>query len=275
MLWLVGLAGCADAPREEREIWEDSSFPKIGDVAPTGAPQPQAKFFGTVHMDIFVTEIPADNIDKLDPVWRLLSAKSVYMTSYNAFSENGFRVKFGRIDTWERLQKILTEAGAQKPTRISLPIADKDTSDLPISDLAAVRMVSFIGSDLSTRSVKVVPGALVLRLRAEPVPGVRGARKIVAYPTYVPPVTSPIAQLRAIIRKNEVYFAPAAFAAVMSPGDLLVLGPDSYVGEQLSLGGLFFSNPQGRLFLDPSTSSPPEVRPAVRVYIIVCKGIAD
>jgi hypothetical protein len=272
MLWLVGLAGCGGVPREEREIWKG---PKISEVAPSGEEQPKAKFLATVSMDVFVVEIPAQNIDKLDPLWRALSAKSVYMTSYNAFAANTFRVKFGRIETWEQIQKRLTDAGAQQPTRISLPIADNDTSDLPIAEIPSGRMISFIGTDLSSRTAQVGPGALMLRLRAEPVPGARGARKIIAYPTYVLPVTSPISQLSAMIRKHELYFASAAFAAVMSPGDLLVLGPDAYTGERVSLGGLFFSNPQGRLFVEPSKPSPPELKPAIRVYVLVCKGISD
>jgi hypothetical protein len=273
MLWLGGLAGCAGAPREEREIWKG---PKIGEVGPSpGEPLPKAKFLGTVSMDIFMVEIPAENIDKLDPLWRALSAKPVSMSSYNAFSENGFRVKFGRIDAWQQIQKLLTEAGAQTPDRFSLPIADNDTSDLPIGNFPMNHTISFVGNDLSSQSAQVGPGILVLRLRAEPVPGARGVRKIIAYPTYAPPHASPISQLSAIIRKREFYFASAAFAALMSPGDLLVLGPESYIAQRGSLGGLFFSNPQGRLFLDPSKPSPPAVKPAVRVYILVCRGISD
>jgi hypothetical protein len=89
------------------------------------------------------------------------------------------------------------------------------------------------------------------------------------------PLTSTIPQLRAQTVRREFYFASAAFAAQMSPGDLLVLAPDSYSGETLSLGGRFFNRPEPVLFFDSETKKPPQRRPAVRVFILVCMRVND
>jgi hypothetical protein len=250
---------------------------KISDIAPTGkkGDQDKAKFLATVQMEIRILEVPGANVEQLDDLWLLLSPKSVFMSSYNAFKDNAFRVKSGRIEASEKIQKAMAQAGVQKTATLVLPIPTDDTSDLPITDLPGGRTIAFVGNDLSSQTVTVGPGELVLRLRAEPIPWARGVCKIIAYPTYTLPTGSAIPQLRMMARKGEFYFAPAAFAAQMGPGDLVVLGPDCYTGEQLTLGGLFFNNLQGRVFFDPTKPNPPEQKPAARVYILICRSISD
>jgi hypothetical protein len=273
MLLLVAMAGCGGDAKEERQIWQQV---KIADVAPRPADKPaRAQFYATVRMEIREVDLPADNLDQLDEFWRMLSAKPIYMSSYNAFAENSFRVKFGRMEMWNDIQKLLAGADGQTAGTTVLPVANNDTMDLPIADLPIGRPIKFVGNDLSGQTANVGPGSLVLRIRAESVPWARGVRKIIAYPTYMPLARSAIPELGAIIRRHEFYFAPAAFAAQMGPGDLLVLGPDKYTGEQTTLGGLFFSRPQGCLFLAPGGSKPPAYRPCVRIYILVCAGISD
>jgi hypothetical protein len=274
ILWLAGGTGCKTAPKEERKIWQQL---KIIDLAPTvpqnGRDRPQ--FLATVQMEVRVFELPGENVDQLDDLWRLLSPKSVKMSSYNAFTDNSFRAKFGRIEAWEKIQKVLTETGTQRIATLSVSVPDNDIRDVPIADLPTGKVIAFVGNDLSSQTVNVGPGSLVLRLRAEPIPWVRGVRKIIAYPTYTLPTASAIPQLRVIARKNEFYFAPAAFAAQMGPGDLVVLGPGHYTGEQLTLGGLFFNNPLGRLFFDPAKPDPPQQKPAARLYVLICRSISD
>ncbi len=274
MLGLAAAAGCAEAPKEERQIWEGI---KIADLSPTvkEKDREKARFLATVQMEIRVFELPGENVDQLDDLWRQLSAKGVSMTSYNAFSNNSFRVKSGRIEMWEKFQGLLAEAGAQRTATLSLAVPDNDTSDLPIADFTTGRTIAFVGNNLASQTVNVGPGSLVLRLRAEPIPWARGVRKIIAYPTYTLPTSAAIPQLSLMARRNEFYFAPAAFAAQMGPGDLLVLGPDTFTSEQLTLGGLFFNNPQGHLFFDPTRSDPPRIRSSARIYVLICRGITE
>ena len=88
----VGLAGCKTKPKEEKQIWEQV---KIGDLAPRdtlSAPQ----FFSTIAMDVYVLDLPADRVDRLDDLWPMLSADPVKLSSYNAFTGNSFRMRYGR-----------------------------------------------------------------------------------------------------------------------------------------------------------------------------------
>jgi hypothetical protein len=163
------------------------------------------------------------------------------------------------------------EALRGRPLSLAVPT----TIPTCLADLPAGRTIAFVGNNLASQTVHVGPGALVLRLRAEPIPWARGVRKIIAYPTYALPTSAAIPQLHLMARRNEFYFAPAAFATQMGPGDLVVLGPDTYTGEQLTLGGLFFNNPQGRLFFDPTKPDPPKFKSSARIYVLICRGITD
>ena len=273
MVWcLLWAAGCATTPPAEEQIWRNI---KLAEIAPPPGDRPDPpKFLGTVNMEIHVMELPADSVDQLDNIWQILSAKPIRMTSYNAFSYNSFRVRAGRTEIWKRIEELLVAADAQKVSTMSLIVPDNDTTDFAIVDLPVGRQIAFIGSNLMRQTANVGPGVLMLRLRAEPIPWARGVRKIIAYPVHTLPLTSTIQQLQERARRREFYFAPAAFALQMGPGDLVILGPDQYSGERTSLGGLFFNRPEGVLFFNPSKRKAPAHKPAVRLYVLVCTGVS-
>lgn len=271
---LAGAGGCggpsagSDAP-----IWEKTKIGQLGPKSPD--PDRQAKFLGTIHFDVYATDLPADNISKLDSVWEALSAKPIRTNSYTAFAENGFRVRFGRLRMWKELEGLLAQAGGQGAGATSLVLSDTEPADLPITDIPRPRPISFMATDLSTQIANVSPGVLALRLRAEPVPGARGVRKIIAYPTHTLPMSFTIPELQATTRQREFYFGSAAFATQMSPGDLVVLAPNEFTGERSTLGGLFFNKPVGTIFYDPERHRPPERKPTVRVFTLICTRMTD
>jgi len=262
--------GCKSKPKEQ-QIWEQV---KIGDLAPRNKlPAPQ--FFSTVSLDVQILDLPADRVERLDDLWPLLSADPIKLISYNAFTENTFRMRYGRTTAWPHIRSLLAEAGAQKASTVSITLPVNDTSDLPVAQVPIGQEITFVAGNLTRQTARVQPGILALRLRAEPIPWARGVSKIIGYPTATVPVTSAIGPLQERARKNEFYFEPAAFAVQMAPGDLIVLGPDKYTSEQQTLGGLFFNRPEGTLFFNPARRTPPEIKPAVRVYILACSAIND
>jgi hypothetical protein len=82
-----------------------------------------------------------------------------------------------------------------------------------------------------------------------------------------------IPQLDARAKLREFPFSAAAFGLKMSPGDFILLGPKEYISDQTALGGLFFSNPKGSLFLNETERKPLERKPAVRIFLLVCTRI--
>jgi hypothetical protein len=269
----LSLSGCEPASEPVVPIWEQV---KIGELAP---PSPdssrQAKFLATVNLDVYTLDVPAENIRQLDDLWQTLSAKPIQTNSYSAFAGNSFRVRLGRTTMWEQVRDLLAAAGAQDAGTTSLVIGNDEPANLPVANVPQNSEISFVGTDLSSQTVKAGPGLLVLRLREQAIPGARGVRKIIAYPVYTLALTSAIPELDEQNRRREFYFDSAAFAAQMTPGDLLVLAPDSYSGETLTLGGRFFNRPEPVLFFDTETKEPPKRRPAFRVLVVVCTRIND
>lgn len=269
----LAMGGCKPAAEPVVPIWEQV---KIGQLAAqTPDASRQAKFLATVNIDIYALDLPAENIGKLEDIWQLLTAKPIQTNSYSAFSGNSFRVRLGRTTMWDEIRDLLASAGAQDAGTMSQVIGNDEPADVPIASVPQDTTISFVGTNLSQQSVQVGPGLLVLRLREQAIPGARGVRKIIAYPVHTLPLTSTIPKLEAQARRREFYFASAAFAAQMTPGDLLVLAPDSYSGERISLGGLFFNRAEPVMFFDVEGNKPPQRRPAVRVFVLVCTRIND
>jgi len=155
-----------------------------------------------------------------------------------------------------------------------LTLADNDKTDVPVAELPIARPIAFVGNDLSKQTAHVGSGLLALRLVAQPIPWARGVRKIVGFPVYTLPAGGAIPQLQAQTLRREFPFDAAAFACQMGPGDLLVLGPETYTGERGTLGGLFFNEPADALFFNVNKPKPPRRRPAVRVYVLVCTQVS-
>jgi hypothetical protein len=268
---VLGLAGCKPSPKPSEAVWQGE---KLGAIAPPPKDRPPPpQFMVTVALTVHVLDLPADNVDKLQALWQILSAAPIRLTSYNAFSENTFRLLYGKVALWPRIQELLTEADAQPVTTVSMTVADNDKADLPIADIPVARPITFVGTDLSKQTANVGAGVLALRLVAQPNPWARGVRKIIGYPTYSPPVAGAIPALQAQLQRGEFYFRSAAFACEMRPGDLLVLGPEKYTAERVTLGGLFFNEPDETLFFNPNKPKPAERKPAIRVYVLVCTQV--
>jgi hypothetical protein len=237
---VLGAAGCKAPPKPPDSVWEGE---KIGELAPPPRDRPPpARFLGTATVDIHVLEFPADNIDKLQPVWEVLSAAPIRLSSYNAFSENTFRLLYGRVELWGKI---------------------------PVP-----RPIAFIGNDLSKQTANVGSGVLTLRLWAQPGPWSPGVRKVVGCPTYAVPISTAIPQLQAQAQRKAFTFVSASWACLMRPGDLLVLGPEKYTSERDTLGGLFFNKPDETLFLNFNKHKPAERKPAIRLYILVCTTVS-
>jgi len=269
---VLGCAGCQPRSKPADPVAAGVTIPEL--TAPPGDRPPPPQYLVTVALDIHIVELPADNVEKLQALWQILSANPIRLMSYNAFSENSFRLLFGKTELWQKIQAVLADAGAQPVSTTSLTVAVNDKTDLPIAQIPAARPIVFVGTDLSRQSANVGPGMLALRLVADPIPSARGVRKIIGFPVYTFPSSGAIPELQAQLLKREFRFESAAFACQMGAGDLLVLGPEKYTGERVTLGGLFFNKPEETLFYNPTQSKPPERKPAVRVYILLCTQVS-
>ena len=262
------LSGCTE-PEGEIPIWEKV---KIGDLAPyEGTKPPAPETLKTVNLDVYVFEVPAANINKLDKIRRTFFVRPLRLKSYPSFEADSFQVRFGQGERWKEMQDIVLAAGGQRLANVSLMLPDALPETIAVTGLDRPQSLFFTAPDGSRQAANIGPGVLGLRVQAETIPGARGQCSVSAYPVFSPPTRRAVPQLNLRAKLREFPFTTAAFGLNMGPGDFVYLGPKEYLADQTALGGLFFSNPQGSLFF--GKTEPAEFKPSVRVFLLLCTGI--
>lgn len=250
------LTGC-NAPEESEPIWEQV---KITDIAPAhNGKQPDSQLLKTINFNVYIFEMPAENISTLNDVWQMLYTKPLRFNDYDAFVANSFSVGFGEAQMWDKIADLLRAAGAKQVKTVSLLLLDGQASDLAIAGLGNKQTIFYISTDGSMEGATIGPGNLALRIKAEKIPGLRGVCNVDVQPVFSLPVRSSIPQLAAREKLGEFLFDAAGFRLKMSPGNFVFLGPEKYSSDQITLGSLFFSRPGPR--------------PVVRTFLFVCTRI--
>jgi hypothetical protein len=265
---LLSLSGCPK-PEEETPIWEKV---KIGDLAPyegTKAATPQT--LKAVNLDVYIFEVPAANINKLDKIRKMFFIRPLRLKSYPSFDADSFQVRFGEGERWREIQDIVLAAGGQRVANVSLMLPDALPETIAVTGLDRPQSVFFTSSDGSRQAANIGPGVLGLRVQAETIPGARGQCSVTAYPVFSPPTSRAVPELNLRAKLREFPFTTAAFGLNMGPGDFVYLGPKEYITDQTTLGGLFFSNPRGSLFFGKTEAA--EFKPGVRVFLLLCTGM--
>ncbi|MHC4337373.1 MAG: hypothetical protein ACYSTG_05410, partial [Planctomycetota bacterium] len=271
---VVLLVGC-DGAEKEKPIWEQV---KISDLAPAqSGKRPGDQSLKTINFGVYVFEVPAENISLLDEVWRMLRMWPLQFIDYDAFCANSFSIGVGEIEMWSKIAESLEAAGAKKVPSVSLFLSDGRADDFTVATIYGEQPVSHVSAGGSMSSATVGPGRLVMRISARKIPGSRGVCYVEVHPVFSPPIITSIPHLAARAKAMELAFISAGFALKMSPGDFVLLGPEEFVSDQITLGSLFFSVPGGSLFYPKSEGGQslrrPERKPAIRVFLIVCTSI--
>jgi hypothetical protein len=264
--------GCGAAKRN-RPVWKHV---KIGDIAPSaGGERAGPQFLKTINFDVHIFEIPAENINKLEDIRQILYTQPLRFRDYKAFRANSFFVRFGQAPVWNQVLDSLRAADGQKVVTVKLLLADGQHNDVIVTRLGSKQDVLYVSRSGLTDKASVGPGLLCLRVEADKVAGSRDVCKIVAEPVFSLPTDSSIPGMAEQAQRHEFVFAPLAFGLKMSPGDFVLLGPERYVSDQKALTGLLFSEPERSLFFGGTGIKRAELKPAVRIFILVCAGIVD
>jgi hypothetical protein len=264
------IAGCT-VPEKKEPIREKI---KVGDIAPSdGGKQPGPQPLKTINFDVYIYEIPAENVGKLTTVWQMLYSKPLRFNNYNAFKANFFSVRFGQYELLSKTIDLLRAAGGQSALRISLLLSDGQPSDIAVTGLNRKQNIRYVSADGLRDDATIGPGVLALQIKAEKTPAVRGVCDVMAHPVFLPPMSRWIPQMAARAKLREFHFNSAGFGLKMGPGDFILLGPERYISDQTLLGGLFFSKPEGSIFLSETDRKLPQPKVAVRILLLVCTGI--
>ncbi len=256
-LTIVLLAGC-DGANKNQPIWEQV---KITDLALSNGPKPPSRqLLQTIDFTLYVFEVRAEEIVTLTDIWQTLHTSPFKFDDYQALQENLFLVGFGQLQTWDQIRDVLQAAGAKKVQTISLLLADGYADEITIADVDDQQALFYL-SNGSAGAVTIGPGKLVLRVRANKIPGSRGVCSTDIRPVFLSATRNFNANLSAKSRDNEYTFTSLGFRLKMSPGDFILIGPKRYITQQNTLASLFFSSPKPK--------------PFTRIYLFVCLRIED
>ena len=247
------LTGCA----QDQPIWETV---KVSDVIPRRSTSNQSRsLLKKADFKVYIFDIPAANANVLDRIWPLLSTKPLKLNDGKAFAANQFSVGFGRVRSWNQIADMLRAAGAKKYLTVSMMIPQRLANDLTIAEFNTEQPIFYTAADGSAQGLTANPGALVLRIKADPVPASRGLCHLVAKPIYSPQIRTAIRQMVARAKAGEVPFDFLGFELNMALDDLIFLGPKKFIDNRITLGGMFFRRPDW---------------PMLRTYLIVCTSIS-
>jgi hypothetical protein len=270
----MSLAGCKK-PEQVQPVQEQV---KIGDISPSHGDHSVGTAINTINFDVHIFEIPAENFGKVSDIWELLYTEPLQFHNQKVFMANSFVVRFGRVRMWNRIHDMLRTAGGQKIVTVSLLLPNGQSNDLIVKELNMEQNVSYIAANNRRDGVTIGPGIIGLRIKAEKVPNLRDVCELLAYPVFTVQTSSSIPQLYTRAKSREFAFSSAAFGLRMAPGDFIVLGPEKYNppnAGQTTLDGLFFSKPEGSLFPSADNIIKTELKPAVRVFLLVCIGMSN
>lgn len=250
---------CCSSSEKNTPIWQDV---KIANLAssdssqPSTAPWPVLK---TINFDVYIFEIPAENISALDDIWQMLYIKPLQFSDYNAFKTNLFSAGFGPLRIWNKIRDSLLDAGAEKVRTVSLMLPDGQANRLFVARLDEQQTIFYSSTAGSIEAVSIGPGTLTLRITAEKIPDSPGVCRTSAQPAFSPLIKTGASQPTHSRKTSDLLFTSAGFTARTSPGDFVLLGPKKYTGNQIILADLFFSRPQPK--------------PVIRIYLLICTAV--
>jgi hypothetical protein len=261
--------GCR-SPAEE-PIWE---CVKITDLASSnGVKQVNGQRLKTINFNVYIYEIPSDNIGTLEEIWPMVYAQPLQFNNFESFSANSFLAGFGQIPMWSRISDLLRSANGIQVGRVSLLLPDGRSNDVAVAVLDKEQAIFYFSEKRSMNKAKFEPGQFSLRIQADKIAGSRGVCSVSVLPVFSSLKRSSLPLMSSREKANDILFTATGFSLKMSPGDFVLVGPEKYNNSLTTLGGLFFSKPAGSLFFNELERKLPEHKPALRLFLLVCTGI--
>jgi hypothetical protein len=215
----------------------------------------------TINLDLITVEIPAKRAHVAEEIYSLLDDGPLRYEDAAAFRANNFTAGFGLPGDWGRLGTVLGEAGARKAQTVSLLLQDGGFGDMTVAAFDHERTLFHIGAEGLLEGITVGPGRLVLRVKADLIPGSKGLCRVAAVPVFMPAPVGFCSGAGGHAVPEEVFFGSTGLSAKLRPGHFILLGSTDGSGGQLMLDGLLFRSLGGKSLL--------------RVVFVVCADIVD
>ncbi len=178
----------------------------------------------TVGLYIYLLRIQTDKLMELGEQISRTEALPLIHDDFAAFSANGFAGCAGDRISWQKIAPLLAQSQPQIKKRINLLIAENIADDIVIAELSRPVSVTY-RSGSTTAGIGFDAGRMVLRIKAEPLIGLRQVCRLNITPVYIIGAERKTKKWFADRANHELAFESAALNARLQPGQFVLLAP--------------------------------------------------
>ena len=248
ILFTLALSGCQEASRDSASSLDTDI--KASDIAPKHDYDRKTN----LNVEMFVTLFQIPRSQYPDFLVQLDKAQQLKFDYFDegAFVSNGLITAGGDKLIWNILAKYFSDTDVIAIDKINLRILEGLAEDVEFAEIEKQSNIFYIGTNNAISAAGFVPGQIALRLRAEPLIGLRQATKLVVQTVYKPDSNS---------QSSEFIFRPVGFSLRLRPGQFFILGPGNIEDKEFYL--------VDKAYL---TESP---IPVVKFFVITCNLITE
>lgn len=227
LLLISFLAGCIGSNAPSLKVWKDIKASEL-----ISQQQPSENKTMTVSMYIYLFEIRAD---KLTEIQEQISRTDTLPVKYNdpaAFSANGLVGCAGDRISWQKIAQLLAQSQPEIKKRINLLITENIPDDIIIAETPQPVSVIY-RSDSATAGIGFDAGQIVLRIKAEPLIGLRQFCRLDITPVYRTGVAQNTKRQPFGRDNYEFAFESAALNVCLRPGQFVLLAPAIAQSQQI------------------------------------------
>jgi hypothetical protein len=278
------LAGCQED--QNVPVQPQAQSTKLSDIQPLYKPDMPPE----LHFRIYTFQLDRNNLANADHIFEILEKEKFQFTDSEAFKANGFAAGSAKADAWQQLGEILQQAKAVGVRDSAMIVFDDGSQDLFFANTKQKRSINYYRSQHDSFKKNITQGQLAWRIRAWALEDKEKSAMVQIMPVSkpnVPPGINPFVRRK---RPRMVIFDAVGFELEMTPGDFIVLSPESYDLDtnpdtidltnseeselsketpkistesnlkKLTLGSLFFEI---------------ENKPLIRLFVVVCVGTGN
>jgi hypothetical protein len=233
------LAGCTGSKTSSQKFWKDINAPEL--ISQQQPPENKAM---TVGMHIYLFRIRADKLTELGEQISRTDALPVKYNDPAAFSANGLVGCAGDRTSWQKIAELLAQSQPEIKKHINLLIAENVPDDIVIAESSQPVSVIY-RSGSATAGIGFDAGRMVLRIKVEPLIGLRQSCRLDITPVYRTGVAQKTKKQPVGRGNYEFAFESAALSVHLQPGYFLLLAPavaqSQQTGTQTLGNCLFYS----------------------------------
>jgi hypothetical protein len=234
-LFISFLTGCEDSSKKP---WKDIKATELI----SHQQLPQSKTI-TVDLLVYLFRVPADKLTDINEQISETNELSVKYTDSAAFSANGLVCCAGDRNSWQKIAPLL--AKLQQRVKKHINIIKNIPDDIIISESAKPVSVTYRW-DSATAGIGFDAGRMVLRIKVEPLLGLRQACRLEITPIYITGAARKTKKQIISSNNYEFAFESAGASARLGPGQFILLAPAQVQTDQSviqTLSNLMFYQP--------------------------------